>query len=135
MRTQVHDWMIKGTTKSLSALCANRVQSRSVRLCHGSEIQQGSCENIHQVPGAEVKTIQRLLICWVLWSQGRCSTGCSGTPTEAPGTGGGPGRRWQTVHSSYSSHPVLGLGLVQHGDVLTLIQALGYSSKVETTHR
>ena len=35
----------------------------------------------------------------------------------------------------YSSHPVLGLGLVQHGDVLTLIQALGYSSKVETTHR
>ena len=70
MRTQVHDWMIKGTTKSLSALCANRVQSRSVRLCHGSEIQQGSCENIHQVPGAEVKTIQRLLICRVLWSQG-----------------------------------------------------------------
>ena len=51
------------------------------------------------------------------------------------GAGGGPGRRWQTVHSPYSSHPVLGVGLVQHGDVLTLIQALGYSSKVETTHR
>ena len=38
---------------------------------------------MHQVPGAEVKTIQRLLICWVLWSQGRCSSGCSVTLTEA----------------------------------------------------
>ena len=60
------------------------------------------------------------------------------THTEAPGAGAGRGLgrgRWQTVHSPYSSHPVLGVGLVQHGDVLTLIQALGYSSKVETTHR
>ena len=127
MRTQVHDWMIKGTTKSLSALCANRVQSRSVRLCHGSEIQQGSCENIHQVPGAEVKTIQRLLICRVLWSQGRCSTGCSMTRTEAPGTGAGrgPGRgRWQTVPSPYSSHPVLCLALIQGGGCTDSILAL-----------
>ena len=60
------------------------------------------------------------------------------TRTEAPGTGAGEGPGWgrpETVCSPYSSHPVLGVGLVQHGDVLTLIQALGYSSKVETTHR
>ena len=138
VRTQVLNWMNKGTTESLSALCINKGQRESARSCLGSETHQGSYESIHQVPGAEVKTIQRLLICRVLWSQGRCSTGCSMTRTEAPGAGAGRGLgwgRWQTVHSSYLSHPVLGLGLVQHGDVLTLIQALGYSSKVETTHR
>ena len=60
------------------------------------------------------------------------------TRTEAPGAGagGGPGRgRRQTVCSPYSSHPVLGLALLQGGDVLTLSQPLGYSSKEETAHR
>ena len=116
VRTQVLNWMNKGTTESLSALCVNKGQKESARSCRGSEIHQGSYESIHLVPGAEVKTIQRPLICRVLWAQGRCRTGCSVTRTEAPGAGagGGPGRgRWQTVHSPYSSHPVLGLGLVQ----------------------
>ena len=118
MRTQVLNWMNKGTTESLSALCVNKGQRGSVRSCRGSEIQQGSYESIHQVPGTEVRTIQRLLICWVLWAQGQCSAGCSMTHTEAPGAGagGGPGRgRRQTVCSPYSSRPVLGLGLLQGG--------------------
>ena len=118
MRTQVLNWMNKGTTESLSALCVNKGQRGSVRSCRGSEIQQGSYESIHQVPGTEVRTIQRLLICWVLWAQGQCSAGCSVTCTEAPGAGAGGGPGWgkrQTVRSPYSSRPVLGLGLLQGG--------------------
>ena len=91
VRTQVLNWMNKGTTKSLSALCMNKGQRESARSCLGSETHQGSYESIHQVPGAEVKTIQRLLICRVLWTQGQCSAGCSVTHTEAPGTGAGEG--------------------------------------------
>ena len=135
MRTQVLNWMNKGTTKSLSALCMNKGQRESVRSCCGSEIQQGSYESIHQAPGAEVKTIQRLLVCRVLWAQGRCSTGCSVTRTEAPGAGagGGPGQgRRQTVRSLI--HLTLSWVWLwsRVGDVLTLSQPLGYSSKVET---
>ena len=37
MRTQAHDWIIKSTTDSLSALCLNKVQRGSVRSCWGSE--------------------------------------------------------------------------------------------------
>ena len=138
MRTQVLNWMNKGTTESLSALCVNEGQRESVRSCCGSEIQQGSYESIHQVPGTEVKTIQRPLICWVLRAQGRYRTGCSMTRTEAPGAGagGGPGRgRWQTVCSL--THLTLSWVWVwsRVGDELTLSQPLGYSSKVETTHR
>ena len=127
MRTQVLNWMNKGTTESLSALCVNEGQRESVRSCCGSEIQQGSYESIHQVPGTEVKTIQRPLICWVLRAQGRYRTGCSMTRTEAPGAGagGGPGRgRWQIVLSPYSSHPVLCLALVQGGGCTDSIPAL-----------
>ena len=131
VRTQVLNWMNKGTTKSLSALCMTNGQRESVRSCCGSEIQQGSYESIHQAPGAEVKTIQRLLLCWVLWAQGQCSI-------EAPGTGagGGPGRgRGQTVCSLTR----LSLSCVwlwsRVGDVLTLSQPLDYSSKVEMAHR
>ena len=43
--------------------------------------------------------------------------------------------RRQTVYSPYSSHPVLGLAVVQGGDVLTLSQSLGYSSEVGRKHR
>ena len=60
------------------------------------------------------------------------------TRTEAPGTGAGEGPGWgrpETVCSPYSSHPVLGLALLHGGDVLTLSQPLGYSSKEETAHR
>ena len=138
MRTQVLNCMNKGTTESLSALCVNKGQRESVRSCRSSEIQQGSYESIHQIPGAEVKTIQRPLIFRVLWAQGRCSTGCSMTCTEAPGTGAGGGPRWgrwQTVRSLTR----LTLSWVwvwsSVGDVLTLSQPLGYSSKVERTHR
>ena len=138
VRTQVLNWMNKGTTESLSALCINKGQRESARSCLGSETHQGSYESIHQVPGAEVKTIQRLLVCWVLRAQGRCITGCSVTHREAPGAGarGGPGRgRWQTVCSLIR----LTLSWVwlwsRVRDVLTLSQPLGYSSKVETTHR
>ena len=83
---------------------------------HQERYPAGRYKNIHQVPGAEVKNIQRPLICWVLRAQGRGSAGCSVARTEAPGAGagGGPGQgRWQTVHSPYLSHPVLGLALVQ----------------------
>ena len=138
VRTQVLNCMNKGTTESLSALCVNKGQRESVRSCCSSEIQQGSYESIHQIPGAEVKTIQRPLICRVLWAQGQCRTGCSVTRTKAPGTGagGGPGwGRWQTVCSL--THLTLSWvwGWASVGDVLTLSQPLGYSSKVETTHR
>ena len=137
VRTQVLNWMNKGTTESLSALCVNKGQKESARSCRGSEIHQGSYESIHLVPGAEVKTIQRPLICRVLWAQGRCCTGCSVTRTEAPGAGagGGPGwGRWQTVCSL--THLTLSWVWVwsRVGDELTLSQPLGYSSKVETTH-
>ena len=84
-------------------------------------------KNIHRGLGAEVKTIHRPLVCWLLWAQGWCTSGCSVTRTEAPGAGagGGPGRvRWQTVPSPYSSHPVLGLTLLQGEDVPTLSQPL-----------
>lgn len=37
MRTQVHNWMIKSTTESLSSLCLNKVQRGNVRSCHSSE--------------------------------------------------------------------------------------------------
>ena len=90
-------------------------------------IQQGSCKNIHQAPGAEVKTMQRLLVCRVLRAQGWCSTRCSVTCTDDPGAGagGGPGRgRRQTVLSPYSSHPVLCLALVQGGGCTDSIPAL-----------
>ena len=69
---------------------------------------EGRYKNICQVPGAEVKTVQRLLICWVLWAQGWCSIRCTVTYTEtaAAGVGRVPGwGRWQTVCSSSSSHP------------------------------
>ena len=138
VRTQVLNWMNKGTTESLSALCMNKGQRESARSCLGSETHQGSYESIHQVPGAEVKTIQRLLICRVLWAQGWCRTGCSVTRTEAPGTGagGGPGRgRWQTVCSLTRLTLSWVWVWASVGDVLTLSQPLGYSSKVETTHR
>ena len=82
---------------------------------HQERYPAGRYKNIHQVPGAEVKNIQRPLICWVLRAQGWCITGCSVTHTEAPGAGagGGPGRgKQQTVPSPYLSHPVLGLALV-----------------------
>ena len=138
MRTQVLNWMNKGTTESLSALCINKGQRESARSCLGSETHQGSYESIHQVPGAEVKTIQRLLICRVLWTQGWYSAGCSVTHTEAPGTGagGGPGRgRQQNVPSLTR----LTLSCVwvwsRVGDILTLSQPLGYSSKEEMAHR
>ena len=127
MRTQVLNCMNKGTTESLSALCMNKGQRESVRSCRGSEIQQGSYESIHQVPRAEVKTIQRLLVCRVLWAQGWCSAGCSMTHTEAPGAGAerGPRRgRQQTVHSPYLSHHVLCLALVQDGGCTDSIPAL-----------
>ena len=135
MRTQVLNCMNKGTTESFSALCMNKGQRESVRPCLDSEIQQGSYESIHQAPGAEVKTIQRLLVCRVLWAQGRCSTGCSVTRTEASGAGagGGPGRgRWQTVCSL--TRLTLSWVWVWSSvrDELTLSQPLGYSSKVET---
>ena len=138
VRTQVLNCMNKGTTESFSALCMNKGQRESVRPCLDSEIQQGSYESIHQVPGAEVKTIQRPLICRVLWAQGQCSPGCSVTRTEAPGAGagGGPGRgRWQTVCSL--TRLTLSWVWVWSSvrDELTLSQPLGYSSKGETTHR
>ena len=127
VRTQVLNCMNKGTTESLSALCMNKGQRESVRSCRGSEIQQGSYESIHQALGAEVKTIQKLLVCWVLWAQGQWSAGCSVTRTEAPGAGagGGPGqRRRQTVCSPYSSLPVLCLALVQGGGCTDCTPAL-----------
>ena len=60
------------------------------------------------------------------------------TRTEAPGTGAGEGPGWgrpETVCSPYSSHPVLGLALLQGGDVLTLSQPLGHLSEVEMAQR
>ena len=101
-------------------------------------IQQGSYKNIHQVPGMEVKTIQRLLICRVLSTQGQCSAGHSVTCTEAPGAGagGGPGREGGRLFP-----PLTRLTLSQvwlwsrFGDVLTLSKPLGYSSEVETARR
>ena len=87
----------------------------------------GRYKNIHHVPRAEVKTIQRLLICWVLRAQERYSTRCSVTRTEAPGIGSGGGPGWgrrQTVSSPYSSHPVLCLALVQGGGCTDSIPAL-----------
>ena len=129
VRTQVLNYMNKGTTESLSALCMNKGHRESVRSCRGSEIQQGSYESIHQAPGAEVKTIQRFLICRVLCAQGRCSTGCSVTRTEAPGAGagGGPGwGRWQTVCSLTRLTLSWVWVWASVGDVLTLSQPLGY---------
>ena len=127
VRTQVLNCMNKGTTESLSALCVNKGQRESVRSCHGSEIQQGSYESIHQALGAEVKTIRRPLIYRVLWAQRQCSTRCSVTCTEAPGTGAGGGLGQgmrQTVCSPYSSLPVLCLALVQGGGCTDSIPAL-----------
>ena len=94
----------------------------------------GRYKNIYQVPGAEVKTIQRLLICWVLWAQGQCSARCSVIHTEAPGAGAGRGPGWgrrQTVPSL--THLTLSWVWLwsRVGHVLTLSQPLGYSSKVE----
>ena len=138
VRTQVLNWMNKGTTESLSALCVNEGQRESVRSCCGSEIQQGSYESIHQVPGTEVKTIQRPLICWVLRAQGRYRTGCSVTRTEAPGTGAGGCPEWgrqQTVPSL--THLTLSCVWLcsRVGDVLTLSQPLGYSSNTQVAHQ
>ena len=74
-------------------------------------------------------------ICQVLRAQGWCSTGCPVTHIEAPGAGagGGPGQgRRQTVRSLI--HLTLSWVWLwsRVGDVLTLSQPLGYSSKVET---
>ena len=100
-------------------------------------IQQGSYKNIHQVPGVEVKTVQRLHL------PGPVDTRVMQYQvlrdhTEAPGAGAGrvPGwGRWQTVHSLTR----LTLSWVwlwsRVGDVLTLSQPLGYLSKVETARR
>ena len=46
---------------------------------HQDRCPAGRYKNTHKVSRAEVKTIQRLLICWVMWAQGQCSTGCSVT--------------------------------------------------------
>ena len=120
---------------------SNRVMSVSCATVPSKQQDRcptGRYKNIYQFPRAEVKTIQRLFICRVLWAQRQCSARCSVTHTEAPGAGAGrgPGRgRWQTVHSPYSSLPVLCLAVVQCGDALTLLQPLGYSSKEEMAHR
>ena len=101
-------------------------------------IQQGSYKNIHQVPRMEVKTIQRLLICRVLSTQGQCSAGCSVTRTEAPGSGsgGGPRRRRQRTVPSLTRLTLSWVWLwCRVGHVLTLSQPLGYSSEVKTAYR
>ena len=87
----------------------------------------GRYKNIHHVPGAEGKTIQRLLICQVLWAQGQCRTRCSVTRTENPGAGAGrvPGwGRWQTVHFLLISFLSCVWLRSRVGDVLTLSQPL-----------
>ena len=116
---------------------SNRVMSVSCATVPSKQQDRcptGRYKNIYQFPRAEVKTIQRLFICRVLWAQGQCSARCSVTHTEAPGAGAGrgPGRgRWQTVPSLTR----LTLSWVwlwsRVGHVLTLSQPLGYSSKVE----
>ena len=101
-------------------------------------IQQGSYKNIHQVPRMEVKTIQRLLICRVLSTQGQCSAGCSVTRTEAPGSGsgGGPRRGRQRTVPSLTRLTLSWVWLwCRVGHVLTLSQPLGYSSEVKTAYR
>ena len=100
-------------------------------------IQQGDIKNKHQVPRAEVKTVQRLLVCRVLRAQGQCSTRWSMTHTEAPGTGTEkvPGRgRLQTAPLTHFTPSCVWLWSIV-GYVLTLSQILGYSSKVEMAHR
>ena len=120
---------------------SNRVMSVSCATVPSKQQDRcptGRYKNIYQFPRAEVKTIQRLFICRVLWAQRQCSARCSVTHTEAPGAGAGrgPGRgRWQTVPSLTR----LTLSWVwlwsRVGHVLTLSQPLGYSYKVEITHR
>ena len=138
MRTQVLNWMNKGTTKSLSALCMNKGHRESVRSCRGSEIQQGSYESTHQVPRVEVKTVQKPLVCWVLRAQRWCSARCSMTCTEVPGAGagGGPGRGGGRLSAPLTRLTLSWVQLWSRvGDVLTLSQPLGYSSEVETACR
>ena len=95
-------------------------------------------KNIHQVPRADVKTIQRLLVCRVLWVQGRCSTRCSVTPQRLLAQVQGEA---QDEGSGRLSPPLACLTMScfwlwsRVGDVLTLSQPLGYSSEVETKHR
>ena len=125
MRTQVLNWMNKGTTESLSAVCMNRGQRESVRSCRGSEIQQAVMKASIRFPGQKSRLFKGS-ICRVLRAQGRCSAGSSVTRTEAPGAGagGGPGRgTWQTVCSPYSSQPILCLALVQVGGCTNSIPA------------
>ena len=124
--------LLSDSNRVMSVSCAT-VPSKQQDRC-----PTGRYKNIYQVPRAEVKTIQRLFICRVLWAQGQCSARCSVTHTEAPGAGAGrgPGRgRWQTVPSLTR----LTLSWVwlwsRVGHVLTLSQPLGYSSEVETAHR
>ena len=94
-------------------------QRGSVRSCHDSDIQPVSYENIHQVPRAEIKAVQRLLICWVLRAQGRPRMG---EVADCPLT--------------YSSHPVLCLALLQGGACTDSIPALRLLIWVEdNTHQ
>ena len=55
------------------------VSCATVPFKHQDRCPAGRYKNTHKVSRAEVKTIQRLLICWVMWAQGQCSTGCSVT--------------------------------------------------------
>ena len=103
-----------------------------VNVTHRSDLQTrghafNRYKNTHQVTRAEVKTVQRLLICWVLWAQGQCSARCSMTRTEAPGASAGRRPGWgrqQTVPSPYLSHPPLCLALLQGRGCTDSIPAL-----------
>ena len=120
------------TQKRMDTKATVRFSKGDVNVTNHSDLQTpghafSRYKNTHQVTRAEVKTVQKLLICRVLWAQGWCSTRCSMTCTEDPGAGagGGPGRgRRQTVLSPYSSHPVLCLALVQGGGCTDSIPAL-----------
>ena len=137
MRTQVLNWMNKGTTESLSAVCMNRGQRESVRSCRGSEIQQAVMKASIRFPGQKSRLFKGS-ICRVLGAQGRCSAGSSVTRTEAPGSGsgGGPRRRRQRTVPSLTRLTLSWVWLwCRVGHVLTLSQPLGYSSEVKTAYR
>lgn len=92
----------------------------------------GRYKSIYQVPGAEVKTIQRLLICWVLWAQGQCSAGCSVIHLRLLAQVQGEAQDGEAADCpSLLVSPVLGLALVQGKGMYLSITSLGYSSKVE----
>ena len=131
------------TQRRMDTKASVRFSKVGVSVTHHSDLEtpghaSSRYRNIHQAPGAEVKTIQRLLICWVLWAQGGCRARCSMTHTEASGTGagGGPGRGDGRLSAPLTHLTLSWVWLWSRvGDVLTLSQPLGYSSEVETACR